>query len=285
MELLTVKEILDRTVKHFQKYEITSARLDAEILLSEVLDMERINLYVNFDKPLTKAEVDKYRQFVIARSKGTPVAYILGKQEFMSLDFKVNDATLIPRPETEHLVEIVLDKIKDTDLDRIKVVDIGTGSGAIIVSLIKLAQKEIEAIAIDISADALEVAKENADNHELLDRIDFRLGSLLEPVGEQVDIIVSNPPYIPTADIDDLQREVKNEPITALDGGKDGLDFYREIIKQSVNRLNIGGFIAFEVGVNQAEDIATLLKGNSFDNIEVIKDYAGIERVVLAKKK
>ena len=128
MELLTVKEILDRTVKHFQKYEISTARLDAEILLSEVLVMERINLYVNFDRPLTKSEIDKYRQFVIARSKGTPVAYILGNREFMSLDFKVSSATLIPRPETEHLVEAILNKINDMDLEEIKVVDIGTGS-------------------------------------------------------------------------------------------------------------------------------------------------------------
>lgn len=285
MELLTVKEILDRTVKHFQKYEIASARLDAEILLSEILDMERINLYVNFDKPLTKSEIDKYRQFVIARSKGTPVAYILGSQEFMSLDFKVTDATLIPRPETEHLVEVTLDKIKSMDLDRIKVVDIGTGSGAIIVSLTKLATKKIEAIAVDISADALDVAQENARNHDLLDRIDFRLGSLLEPVSETVDIIVSNPPYIPTSDIDNLQREVKNEPMTALDGGKDGLDFYRKIINQSVSRLNTGGLIAFEVGINQANDVAVLLENNCFDNIEVIKDYAGIERVILATRK
>ncbi|OCL25663.1 protein-(glutamine-N5) methyltransferase, release factor-specific [Orenia metallireducens] len=285
MELLTVKEILDRTVKHFQKYEIASARLDAEILLSEILDMERINLYVNFDKPLTKSEIDKYRQFVIARSKGTPVAYILGSQEFMSLDFKVTDATLIPRPETEHLVEVTLDKIKSMDLDRIKVVDIGTGSGAIIVSLTKLATKKIEAIAVDISADALDVAQENARNHDLLDRIDFRLGSLLEPVSETVDIIVSNPPYIPTSDIDNLQREVKNEPMTALDGGKDGLDFYRGIINQSVSRLNTGGLIAFEVGINQANDVAVLLENNCFDNIEVIKDYAGIERVILATRK
>jgi release factor glutamine methyltransferase len=285
LELLTVKEILDRTVKHFQKYEIASARLDAEILLSEILDMERINLYVNFDKPLTKSEIDKYRQFVIARSKGTPVAYILGSQEFMSLDFKVTDATLIPRPETEHLVEVTLDKIKSMDLDRIKVVDIGTGSGAIIVSLTKLATKKIEAIAVDISADALDVAQENARNHDLLDRIDFRLGSLLEPVSETVDIIVSNPPYIPTSDIDNLQREVKNEPMTALDGGKDGLDFYRKIINQSVSRLNTGGLIAFEVGINQANDVAVLLENNCFDNIEVIKDYAGIERVILATRK
>jgi release factor glutamine methyltransferase len=284
LELLTVKEILDRTVKHFQNYEIASARLDAEILLSEVLDMERINLYVNFDKPLTKGEVDKYRQFVIARSKGTPVAYIIAKQEFMSLNFKVTEATLIPRPETEHLVEVILDKIKAVGLDRVKVVDVGTGSGAIIVSLTKLAEKEIEAIAVDISADALDVAKENADNYELLDKIDFRLGSLLEPVSEMVDIVVSNPPYIPTSDIKGLQREVKNEPITALDGGQDGLDFYREIINQSLTKLNTGGLIAFEIGINQADDVASLLENNNFDNIKIIKDYAGIERVVLATK-
>ncbi|WP_018248212.1 peptide chain release factor N(5)-glutamine methyltransferase [Orenia marismortui] len=285
MEFLTVKEILDRTVKHFEKYNINSPRLDAEVLLSEILEMERIDLYVNFDRPLTKKEIDLYRDFVVSRSKGIPVAYILAKQEFMSLNFKVDKSTLIPRPETEHLVEAVLDKIEDFSSDIVNIADIGTGTGAIIISIAKYAKKHINGIAIDISSGALKVAKENAMSHQVEGKIDFRLGSLLEPIDKELDIIVSNPPYIPTEEIEGLQDEVKNEPLNALDGGEDGLAYYRQIIDQANNKLKAEGILAFEIGINQGDYVIEILNGFDFYQIERIKDYAGIERVILAKKK
>ncbi len=281
---MTVKRILDKTVKHFKKYNVANPRLDAEVLLSEVMDMERINLYVNFDQPLKKEEVDQYRSYVMDRSKGLPVAYILGKQEFMSLDFKVDQATLIPRSETEHLVEAILEYLKSLDLEEVKLADIGTGSGAIIVSLLKLSDKAIQGIGVDISKKALEVAKENATRHGVGEELQLRLGNLLEPINEGLDILVSNPPYIPREEIKELQREVQAEPITALDGGEDGLDFYREIIKASKDKLKNDGLIAFEIGIHQSEDIVQLLSGD-FYNINIIKDYAGIDRVILANKK
>ncbi|TDX59155.1 peptide chain release factor N(5)-glutamine methyltransferase [Orenia marismortui] len=285
MDFLTVKEILDRTVKHFEKYNINSPRLDAEVLLSQILEMERIDLYVNFDRPLTKKEIDLYRDFVVSRSKGIPVAYILAKQEFMSLDFKVDKSTLIPRPETEHLVEALLDKIEDFTSDIVNIADIGTGTGAIIISIAKYAKKHINGIAIDISSGALKVAKENAMSHQVEGKIEFRLGNLLEPIDEELDIIVSNPPYIPTEEIEGLQDEVKNEPLNALDGGEDGLAYYRQIIDQANNKLKAEGILAFEIGINQGDDVIEILNRFDFYQIERIKDYAGIERVILAKKK
>ncbi|WP_027339904.1 peptide chain release factor N(5)-glutamine methyltransferase [Halonatronum saccharophilum] len=286
MERLKVKAILDKTVDHFNKYGIDNPRLDAEIMLAQILNMSRVNLYVNFDKPLTKEEVDRYREMIIARSKGIPVAYIIGEQEFMSLDFSVNEAVLIPRPETEHLVEGILDRLEDYKGDEpLKVCDIGTGSGAIIISLVKLSKRRMEGIGVDISKDALEVAKQNASKHNLDQDIDFRLGNLLEPISERVDVLVSNPPYIPTKDIEELQKEVKKEPLGALDGGEDGLDYYRQIIDEAPKKLRPSGIIGFEVGIGQAKDVASLLKEAGFSEIEIISDYSEIERVVLGINK
>ncbi|AGB42351.1 protein-(glutamine-N5) methyltransferase, release factor-specific [Halobacteroides halobius DSM 5150] len=283
MARLTVKEILDKAVGFFKEHQLTNPRLDAEVLLADILEMQRIKLYVNFNRPLTKEEIDRYRELIVARSQGQPVAYLLGEQEFMSLDFEVNSNVLIPRPETEHLVETILEKIDQNDEEKIRVADIGTGSGAIIISLIKLADKKVQGVGIDISNTALELAYKNALHHEVAGKIEFKEGNLVQPLDEPVDMIVSNPPYIPTNDLEDLQEEVKQEPSLALDGGADGLKFYRQIIKQAAKKLTEAGLIAFEVGIKQAEDVADLLKQTGFKEIEIIEDYAEIKRVVLGR--
>ncbi|SJZ48405.1 peptide chain release factor N(5)-glutamine methyltransferase [Selenihalanaerobacter shriftii] len=286
-ERLNIKEILNRTTEHFEEYGIQTPRLDAEVLLSNLLGIERIELYVNFDRPLEKEEIDEYRQRVIERSKHIPVAYIIGHWEFMSLDFKVNQDVLIPRPETEHLVETISQHIRDNTKESLTVVDLCTGSGAVIISLaveLKDTTKQINYIATDISEEALKIAKENAKHHGVIGQIKFLQGDLLKPIknlDEEVDILLSNPPYIPDEELQQLQPELEYEPEIALKGGEDGLEFYRRIIDQSANILAEDGLVALEVGDQQATDVQKLLLKKNFTRIKVLDDYAEIPRVVL----
>lgn len=281
---LTVQEVLERTIEHFSQYGIQNPRLDAEVLLADLLGVERIQLYVCFDQPLNKQEIDQYRQRVVWRSKRVPVHYIIGYQEFMSLNFHVNRHVLIPRPETELLVETVIDYLQQTNLERPVLADLGTGSGVIAVSLAYyLPQSKI--IATDISSEALEVARKNAKKHEVLDQIDFIQGSFLAPIIKaepQVDVLVSNPPYIDQQGLERLQPEVRYEPQVALDGGIDGLTFYRQIIQSKL--LKSSGLLAVEVGANQGEQVATMM-AKDFRKITIIPDLAGFGRVVLGTKK
>ncbi|AZR74013.1 protein-(glutamine-N5) methyltransferase, release factor-specific [Anoxybacter fermentans] len=282
---LNIKEILERTIKHFEKYGIQNPRLDAEVLLADLLGLERIQLYVRFDQPLTKSEIDKYRERVILRSKRVPVQYIVGHQEFMSLDFKVNKNVLIPRPETEHLVQAVIKFLNEAKFKDPLIVDVGTGSGAIAISLAHNLP-EARVIGIDIFPQALEVAKENGKRHRVEKRVKFIKGSFLDPIIKanlHPQVIVSNPPYIKRSDLKNLQPEVKFEPRVALDGGEDGLDAYRQIIS-GAEVLSSGGLLAFEVGIGQSEEVATMME-KSFDKITVLKDLAGIDRVVMGIKK
>ncbi|MGM0369941.1 MAG: peptide chain release factor N(5)-glutamine methyltransferase [Bacillota bacterium] len=282
MAALNIKEILDKTVDFFKKADIAQPRLDAEVLLADLLGMERINLYVNFDRPLKKEEVDQYRELILKRKQGIPVAYLVAKKEFMGLDFQVSDDVLIPRPETEHLVEIILERIANSDLEQLEIADIGTGSGAIIISIAKLAEKSIKGLGIDISEASLKVAQENAKRLAVNEQVEFKQGDLLTPIEEKMDIIVSNPPYIPSDEMDDLQQEVQQEPDLALDGGSDGLDYYRKITKGAKDKLKQDGLLVFEVGIKQSQEVATLLKKSGYSNIKVREDYSEIERVVLA---
>ncbi|KXS45718.1 MULTISPECIES: peptide chain release factor N(5)-glutamine methyltransferase [unclassified Candidatus Frackibacter] len=290
MEKLDIKEILNRTTEHFKKYDIATPRLDAEVLLADLIGVERIQLYVQFNRPLTKEEIDEYRERVIKRSKRVPVAYIIGQQEFMSLDFKVTQDVLIPRPETEHLVERTIQEVKESDKEELTVLDLCTGSGAIIISLVKelISGMEIKVryIAVDISEEALKVAKENARLHGVLDKIEFIKGDLLEPIvkkGLQIDILVSNPPYVPNQDLDELQPELQYEPEIALKGGQDGLDFYKRIITGAQKVITDSGIIALEIGNQQLLGVKDLLVKNDFSDIEIIDDYSEVPRVILGK--
>lgn len=283
---LTIKEILERTIGHFEKYGIANPRLDAEVLLANLLGMERIHLYVRFDQPLVKEEVDRYREMVVQRSKRVPVQYIIGHQEFMSLDFKTRSGVLIPRPETEHLVEAVLSFAKEKELETPLVIDVGTGTGAIAISLAHYLPGA-QVIGIDLSEDALGLAQENGETHQLLERLKFVQGSFLTPVvelGWKVDVVVSNPPYIPTKDLAGLQAEVHHEPKLALDGGEDGLNAYRQIIAQAATVLKPQGLLAFEVGIGQGEQVKGLME-SSFTNLAILPDLAGIDRVVMGIKR
>ena len=210
-----------------------------------------------------------------------PVAYILENKEFMGLDFKVTPSVLIPRPDTEILVEVALKRL--TRVVSPRILDIGTGSGAICVSMLVKMQSAL-GVAVDISPTALAVASDNATRHNVLERLTFCQGDLFNPVqvAQVFDAILSNPPYIPEADIAGLAPEVRQEPLQALVGGADGLDFYRRIIGEGRKHLAPDGFIALEVGIGQAQLVASLAKDSGFFEVsEIVKDYGNIERVVV----
>ena len=280
-DVWTISSLLNWTVNYFKSKNIQSARLDAEVLLSHVLRQERIYLYVHFDEPMEQNELSKFREYVKKRAQHVPIAYIIGEREFMGLPFKVTKDTLIPRPDTEILVENVLNNV-DKDKE-IEIVDIGTGSGAIILSLLVNLPKA-QGKTVDISSKAIEVAKENAVNLQVNDRCEFFVGDLFAPLnGNKFDLIVSNPPYIPQKDIATLEDDVKEyEPVSALTDGGDGLSYYRRLLSEGKAYIKENGFIALEIGIYQSEDVKQIAMDNGWKDIKIIKDYAGIDRVVLA---
>lgn len=280
-DVWTISSLLNWTVNYFKSKNIQSARLDAEVLLSHVLRQERIYLYVHFDEPMEQNELSKFREYVKKRAQHVPIAYIIGEREFMGLPFKVTKDTLIPRPDTEILVENVLNNV-DKDKE-IEIVDIGTGSGAIILSLLVNLPKA-QGKTVDISSKAIEVAKENAVNLQVNDRCEFFVGDLFAPLNDnKFDVIVSNPPYIPQKDIATLEDDVKEyEPVSALTDGGDGLSYYRRLLSEGKAYIKENGFIALEIGIYQSNDVKQIAMDNGWKNIKIIKDYAGIDRVVLA---
>lgn len=282
-ELWTIGRILKWTEQYFKQKNIESPRLDAEVLLSHILGRERIYLYVHFDEPLEPTELARYREAIKQRVQRVPVAYIIGEKEFMGLTFRVTADTLVPRPDTEILVQAAVERLRAHG-EAPRFADIGTGSGAICLSVLHFLPKA-QADTVDISPAARAVAEENAAALEVADRITFHTGDLLAPLaGQCYDAILSNPPYIPDGDIAALAPEVRlKEPHTALAGGKDGLDFYRRLTADAPALLEDGGFLAVEVGIHQAAPVAALA-APSFSRTEILKDYAGIERVVIAWK-
>ena len=285
-DIWTISSLLNWTVNYFKTKGIESARLDAEILLADVLKQERIYLYVHFDEPMQKDELAKFREYVAKRAKHIPVAYIIGEREFMGLPFKVTSDTLIPRPDTEILVESAINNIdKEANID---IVDIGTGSGAIILSLLHNLPKA-NGYSVDISAKAVKVAEENSKSLNLADRCKFFVGDLFASFDDKkiaFDVIVSNPPYIPLKDIAGLESDVKDyEPLSALTDNGDGLSYYKRLLSEGKIYLKDGGFIGLEVGIYQADIVGQIALDNGWKNIQIIKDYAGIDRVVLAWKR
>lgn len=282
----TIMEILNWTKQYFADKGVESPRLDAEVLLCAVLHCERIKLYVDFERPLTEAERSTYRNYVQRRANHEPIAYILGSKAFMDYEFKVTPATLVPRPETELLVEAVAKFARAFKPEGgVKILDLGTGSGAIIVSLLAMLPNSL-GVGVDISPEALTVAHENATAIGVKERCGFICSDLFTrvPIEKKFDIIVSNPPYIPKAEIPKLARDVQKEPHGALDGGEDGLDFYRRIIAKAQDHLASEGLLAFEVGIYQAQQVAEMCKAAGFTGTAIVKDYGQIERMVFAVK-
>lgn len=274
--------LIETTEAFFKKKNLASARLDAEVLLGRALGVNRVSLYMMFDRPVADSEVDAYRLLVARRAKGEPVAYIMGEKEFWSRRFKVGPGVLIPRPETELLVERAKTLVGNQPLS---ILDIGTGSGVLGITL--AAEYPLSRVtASDISEEALAYARENAAAHGVSDRVAFLSGDFFANVPQgPFDLIVSNPPYIATGELENLPVSVKDfEPRGALDGGNEGLAFYGQIGKCAPHLLAPNGFLIVETGEDNAHQTADIFRENGL-TASVFKDYAGLDRMVVAEKK
>ncbi|HUK41219.1 MAG TPA: peptide chain release factor N(5)-glutamine methyltransferase [Candidatus Acidoferrales bacterium] len=285
----TVRHALAEAAQFLTHAGIESARLDAEVLLGHALGMERAELYIRRDSALTCDDGKRFQELLARRAKSEPVAYITGHKEFWSLDLMVTPDVLIPRPETELLVELTLAQVAaDSPKTPLKILDIGTGSGAVAIALAKeLPTARIW--AVDASAAALIIANSNARRHGVAERIRFLHGNLFDPItelGQSFDFIVSNPPYVLTKEITTLAREIHDwEPKIALDGGPDGLDYYRRIIAQTHEYLAPEGRVLLEIGAEIGAAIAELFaRTGGFERTKIYQDYAGKDRVIGTSK-
>jgi release factor glutamine methyltransferase len=289
---MTGLNLLQWATSTLKEHRIENPRLNAELLLAHSLNLNREELYARLNRELNEREKGGLERLVQRRISGEPLQYILGHQEFWSIQFKVDHRVLIPRPETELLVEQSLSVLSERTFGRNPcVLEIGTGSGAIAVALAKEV-KNIFLVATDISRDALILAKENAESAGVQDQIRFVCGDLLGPFRSSkdrgaFDLILSNPPYIVRSEIGSLAKEVRDyEPAIALDGGEDGFDFYRRLISQALSYLRKGGWLLLEVGQGQAERVARQIRrSGTFLKPQILPDLAGIERVVKAQRK
>ena len=291
----TVLRLLSWTTDYFKRAGIDSARLDAEVLLAHSLDVDRLRLYIDHEKPVEAEERDRYRALVQRRARDrVPVSQLLGEREFWSLSFKVTSDVLTPRPETETLVEWALSKAKAATRNgeaqvadseaTLRIVDIGTGSGAIALSLAsELSHAEVT--ATDLSKAALQIATENADVLRMGERVRFVEGDLFEPLANEVfDLIVSNPPYVARRDEGALPPELSHEPEMALFSGTDGLDVIRRLVSKASDHLSPGGWLGIELSPEQADEVEQALSGAGFVEVERRFDLASRPRVVAARK-
>ena len=282
-----VVDLLDWTVGYFQQHGIPNPRLDAEVLLAHLLEKTRLQLYLHFEMPVFQEHLTPFRELIKKRIAHTPVSYLTNRKEFMSLDFYVDERVLIPRPETEQLVETIL-TTKTENSQRL--LELGTGSGVIATSL-ALQQPEWEIVATDISEPALTVAQKNAETHACTEQIKFLSGDLFEPIeaintngNTRFDWIVCNPPYVKNTERDTLSPDVRDyEPEIALFAGDDGLVVIRRLIAEAPKHLAPGGKLIFEIGERQADSVRALIDAEStYCTYELFKDYAEKERIVLA---
>jgi release factor glutamine methyltransferase len=281
----TVVEMLKWTADYLKEKGFHNARLNAELLLAGTLGLKRLDLYLQYDRPLRPEELAAFKARLLRRAKREPLQYIDGRAAFRDLLLCVDRRVLIPRPETEALVQAVLDWAKGRE--RLRALDVGTGSGAIALALATEGPFE-RVVATDVSADALEVARANHQGAAPGAPVELRLGDLYGPVaGERFDVVVSNPPYVALAERDTLDAEVREwEPGGALFAGADGLDAIRRLIAGAPDALNGGGVLAMEIGAAQAEAVRGLIRGSgAFTEPEVRRDLAGRERIVLAELK
>lgn len=272
-EILTLKEALAKAVDKLQQMEVPDADIDAWYLLSYVTGLDRAAFFLHGEEPMAEPDMIRYRDLVTKRGERIPLQYLTGEQEFMGLDFHVNEHVLIPRQDTECLVERVLPYV-----DGKRVLDVCTGSGCIAIAIAKLGKPFI-VHGVDISEEALAVARQNAT--ELNASVELFAGDLMTKMDGQYDVIVSNPPYIPPSVIEGLMPEVRlHEPMLALDGGQDGLEFYRRIAGQAVTRLAPNGRLFLEIGCEQAVTVAEILQKQGYREVQVFQDLAGKDRIV-----
>lgn len=284
--MITVLEVIKLSTEYLQKKGVESPRANAEILLAEILKCKRLELYLAFDKPLAENEVQIYREAIRKRGLRIPLQYIVGNVEFYGLNLIVNENVLIPRPETELLVEKIINESDKSAY--LKILDIGVGSGNISLAIIKNLPNS-KVVAIDISEAALAVAKQNAELNSLQDKVEYRLFDImnddLHTLGK-FDLIISNPPYVSGKDFETLEPELKiHEPKIALSDNSDGLSFYKRIIEVSDQILNKPGKIYFELGIDQSAQVQKYFEEINFNNIKITKDYSGIDRIICGELK
>jgi release factor glutamine methyltransferase len=279
---VTVLEVLQNTAVYFAKKQVEHPRLNIEHLLADALGKKRIELYLEFDRPLSDRELEPLREKVRRRADGEPLQHLLGHWDFFGRTFKTDRRALIPRSETELLVEAVLKRLAIRESKATRLVDVGTGSGILAITF-ALEQPELEVVAADISDDALALAQENAERLGVSQRIVFRRSDLLDQIDGSFDWIVANLPYIPTADISGLQREVRFDPALALDGGEDGLTIVKRLIESIPGKIAPSGLIVLELAQGQAERVWNFLARQNYRDVAIIKDYQGVERVLVAR--
>lgn len=277
----TVARVLAWAADDFRARGIDSPRLDAELLLGHVLGVDRVRLILESPRMLSAAELASYRELIQRRRRREPIAYIRGEREFYGLPIKVDRRVLVPRPDTETLVEVALERTARVNLDG-DLLDLCTGSGCVAVAFSRR-RPTWRAIGVDISEDAVDVARENAERAGAVLGVSFLVGDLDAslPKDARFDLVTANPPYIPSADIETLDADVRDfEPRIALDGGADGLDVVRRVVAVAAGRLRPAGVVAIEVGAGQAPAVEALLAARGFANIQRAADYGGHERVV-----
>lgn len=281
----TIRELMKSAIEHLQRKKIENARLTVELLLAHILGLQRIQLYINYDKPLTTDELKSFRELYERRLNYEPVQYIIGSTSFMGLQFKVDQSVCIPRPETESLLEQVLIFAHQYEHDKsIDILEIGTGSGNIAISIAKFL-KQARVTSIDVDTHALEVARQNARLHLVESRIEFGLMDIFNPPNnffqKRYDMLVSNPPYVAKDEWEQLQKEIRDfEPPAAITDGRDGYRFYRRIIEIIPEVLKAGGCVILEVGFGQAEKVVRELERAGLKEVCVTSDLQGIPRVV-----
>ncbi len=277
-DMLSLLEVLRGAETYLAARNIENPRLNAEHLLAHQLGLKRMELYLQFDRPLGESDRAPLRELVKRRTAREPLQHILGTVEFYGRTFLCDQRALVPRPETEQLVEIALEiakaKAQETPL---AILDVGTGSGVIALTLaLELPNASIQ--ATDISCDALELAKENAARHECEELLSFFTADLFPPEGGSFDLVVANLPYIPSREISELSQEVQHDPPSALDGGKEGLDIIRRLVEVVPNHLAPHGVLLLEIGLGQSEAIKEALEARKFRDISLRKDYQGVPR-------
>jgi release factor glutamine methyltransferase len=283
---MNLREALKQAVGELRAANVPSPTLAAELLLMHVVDASRAWLYAHIDDPLDPAAAERYRALIARRASGTPTQYLTGVQEFWGLEIEVTPDVLIPRPETEHVIEVTLARLGQLrSREALRVVDVGTGSGCIALALAReLPAAQI--FATDVSARALVVARRNAERHGFSDRIKFIEASLLAPFAPRsLDVVVSNPPYVSRKDAASLPREVReHEPHLALFAGEEGMEVYPALIAEAGERLVAGGLLVMELGYDVSERVETLLDTADWQDIAITKDLAGIPRVIAATR-
>lgn len=278
---MNIKQALEEAKNILKSNNFEDSNIIAKELLSYVLKKDKVYLMINSDTALTDTEYDEFIKYIEQIIDGKPLQYIMQKQEFMGMDFFVNEDVLIPQPDTEILVETVLDICKKYGEQSLRILDLCTGSGAIAISLSKILNAQV--FASDVSTKALEVAEKNNVLNNT--KVEFIESNLFEQInGEKFDIIVSNPPYIKNEEIKSLSKQVQNEPYIALAGGEDGLDFYRKIIDEAYKHINENGYLCLEIGYDQKEDLIKLIKQNeNYEYQNCIKDLSNNDRCIIAK--